>query len=464
MKNLFVITFYHLFICSGLFAQQTMITGSAPGAEGKKITLTKPGDLVTFVEKKITSTIVDSTGQFTLTCNPGETIYANIYINFHKSDIFLEPGRSYRVKIAPMDYNDYKEVNPFIQSQNLQMEIMTTLNDLNILITDFSSLYDSFILENFDALYRDRNKAKLDTFRVKVRERYNSETNPYFTQYMFYKLASLEQLTQSLNQVQLAKKYFVDKPVLYENLEYMDFFNSFFSKYMTVTSRELHKIDYLPLFRKPDPYTSFLKTLALDSLLKNEQLRELVLLKGLMEIFNMPNFNQNDILALLNAVQMRSKYPGNRVVAEDMIKYLTKLKPGTPAPDFTLLNLQKDSVSLKDFQGKPLLICFYATYCQGCLSEMDIMKTLYDKYKDRMYFVGISADKSFLTMRYFTSKKKEYTWTFLHIGDRSDLLKEYDVRSFPLFVLIGKNGMIYQYPADYPSSGLETTLAKLLEE
>jgi thioredoxin-related protein len=43
-----------------------------------------------------------------------------------------------------------------------------------------------------------------------------------------------------------------------------------------------------------------------------------------------------------------------------------------------------------------------------------------------------------------------------------NVLKDYDVRSYPLFVLIDKEGQIFKYPAELPSKGLDADLLKLL--
>jgi cytochrome oxidase Cu insertion factor (SCO1/SenC/PrrC family) len=47
---------------------------------------------------------------------------------------------------------------------------------------------------------------------------------------------------------------------------------------------------------------------------------------------------------------------------------------------------------------------------------------------------------------------------------RIDVLKDYDVRTYPLFVLIDKDGKIYKYPSRQPSDGLEADLQKILEQ
>jgi thiol-disulfide isomerase/thioredoxin len=233
---------------------------------------------------------------------------------------------------------------------------------------------------------------------------------------------------------------------------------------MTVTSTPIRKMNLLSFLRGPDPYKTIMKAMTADSILKNEQLRELVMLKGLLELYNNPSYNPEELLAVISAAKENSKFPENRVVAGNMISVLTKLKPGYEAPEFTLLNLDQEELSLRSLLGKPVVLCFWTTYCEGCLSEMDLIGPLFDAYGEKIHFISISADKYFSKMLYFINLKKDWVWTFVNIGDQSDVLKDYDVRTYPLFVLIDREGKIYKYPAEQPSNGLEADLQKILEE
>jgi len=457
--------FFFLFFSLSSFAQNTVINGIAPGAERKTVYLTTPGDLITFIEKPLASCLVDSTGHFTLSFNLNKTVYTIISIDFHRTELYVEPSKTYDLRIAPMSYDDNAEINPFIQSQNLSAQVAdTSLTELNRMIGSFNELYSAFLMQNFNALYRNHNKQLLDTLRIQLNQRFGMIESSYFVGHAIYKMAALEQLTKYFSQAQLINRYFTDKPVLYNNLEYMDFFNNFFSKYITATSTILHKTDCKTILKGPDPYGAFMKFMATDTLLKNEQVRELVMLKGMMELFNTQGYNQDEVLSVLNSSKNMSKYMDNRTVAGDMIEYLTKLRPGTMAPGFTLAGRDQKDVSLKNLKGKPVLLCFWTTYCEGCLSEMDLIKPLYDKYKENISFVSISADKYFSKMLRFINLKKDYVWTFLSAGDHPEVLKDYDVRAYPLFVLIDREGKIYKYPAGQPSNGLEADLQKILEQ
>jgi peroxiredoxin len=445
-----------------VMAQNTLITGNAPGAEGKTIRWFRYADLLTFREEQVASAVIDSSGEFSLTADPAETRYIAIEIDFHRTEFFVEPGKSYRLKVAEMDYNQAQEINPFISSQSLQADIINPgLNELNIWIQNYNAKYDQFLLDHFNQLYLERNRSLVDTFRLSINRMFSDVNILYYQDYMTYKTAGLEQLSRALNQYQLARKYFIDKPILYQNMEYMNFFNSYFTKYVTATSNVLRKADLTAIINGPQAFKVLLKTAAGDSILRNEPLRELVLLKGLLEIFY-SNINLQDrVIEVVREAETECKSPENKLVAKDLFLRLSRLRPGTAAPGFTLDDRNKKAVSLKEMKGKPVVLCFWTTYCQGCLSEMEMMAGLWPKYKDKVEFVNISADKDYVMMKFFIDRKPAYTWKFLHVGQNWELLKDYDVRSYPLFVAIDRQGNIFrQFPAPTPSEGLE----KLLDE
>jgi peroxiredoxin len=446
-------------------SQKITVQGVAPGAERKTIRISAPGDLLTYLEKPLAKATIDSTGNFTLSFQSDHTVLAILSIDFHKAEMLVEPSKHYSLRIAPMNYDDITEINPFLQSQNLSLEILRPEPpELNASVDRLNTLYSDFLMDKFKELYNDRNTILLDTFKNRLNREFSGVTNPYFKTNLTYKIASLELLTQSQTQWQVARKYFIDKPIFYFNVEYMDFFDNFFTKYITVTSNILRKVDYQSLLKNPDPCKTILKAMTADSLLKNEQLRELVMLKGMMELYNTPTYNQDQVLSVIKSASVTSKYPENRLVADNLYQLLTRLKPGTPAPGFTLKNRDHQMQSLQLFRGKPVVINFWTTYCEECLNEMDLLKPIYDRYKDRITFISISADKSFAKMQFFINLKKGYTWHFLCTEDQTEILKDYDVRSYPLFLIIDKEGNIGRYPAKLPGNGLESELQKFIGE
>ena len=61
------------------------------------------------------------------------------------------------------------------------------------------------------------------------------------------------------------------------------------------------------------------------------------------------------------------------------------VKPGEPAPNFQLRDMNGQVVSLSDLRGKVVLLNFWATWCGPCRIEMPAMERLYRTF-DRKDF------------------------------------------------------------------------------
>lgn len=54
---------------------------------------------------------------------------------------------------------------------------------------------------------------------------------------------------------------------------------------------------------------------------------------------------------------------------------------GAPAPDFTLTDLGGRRVSLSKLRGRPVLLNFWATWCESCEKELPDLKELHARLK-----------------------------------------------------------------------------------
>ncbi|MCX7549752.1 thioredoxin-dependent thiol peroxidase [Xanthomarina sp. F2636L] len=73
---------------------------------------------------------------------------------------------------------------------------------------------------------------------------------------------------------------------------------------------------------------------------------------------------------------------------------MTNLKPGDKAPDFTAKDQDGNSISLKDFQGKKLVLFFYPkASTPGCTAEACNLSDNYSRFQKAGYeILGVSAD------------------------------------------------------------------------
>ncbi len=64
------------------------------------------------------------------------------------------------------------------------------------------------------------------------------------------------------------------------------------------------------------------------------------------------------------------------------------------APDFALKTLDGQIVKLSDFKGKPVLLNFWATWCEACKKEFPAMQRLYSQLKgDGFEIIAVSVDR-----------------------------------------------------------------------
>jgi len=149
-------------------------------------------------------------------------------------------------------------------------------------------------------------------------------------------------------------------------------------------------------------------------------------------------------------------------------KLLTEILSLAFAPDFTMENIQGDSISLSDFEGKLVLLDFWASWCKPCRLANPKMVKLYEEFHEKgLEIISISLDGS---TRQTTARKDweeavktdKLTWTQVSElkGWESEIRNQYDFRSIPYTILIDVDGRIIGQNLDEYS--LEAKIAELL--
>jgi thiol-disulfide isomerase/thioredoxin len=151
---------------------------------------------------------------------------------------------------------------------------------------------------------------------------------------------------------------------------------------------------------------------------------------------------------------------------EDPLAYVPPELP-RPAPDFVVETLQGEDIAATEFNGKVVLVDFWATWCKPCRKSMPEIQKLYDKYRDRGFTVaGISIDEGedrAKKVQKFTGKLDVSYPIFLDAKDVPAWFT-YKVKAVPAMFLIDREGRIVaEWRGSIDHEAVENEVEKLVE-
>jgi peroxiredoxin len=118
---------------------------------------------------------------------------------------------------------------------------------------------------------------------------------------------------------------------------------------------------------------------------------------------------------------------------------LAEEESGTTAPDFELPDLEGNTKKLTDYQGKVVVLNFWATWCGPCVREMPMFQEYQDRYPD-MALLGVDEEESPETVRDFL-QKMGLTYTIL-LDEKAELGQSLRVNYLPTTFFIDEQGEI----------------------
>lgn len=433
--------------------ETSTITGRLLNGNGLTIRLMTYTDQVSYLRETILSQLIAEDEVFSFTFENNSVLYCWLDIEFQQVELFIQPGQSYEFEI---ELKNQSLSTSYYNRTGLPFKIIKDDDDhLNMSIQDFNQLYNDFLLNFTENTRQQSSKTAFDTFNQAISLRFQNATNPYFKNYIRYKTASMQLFMRIRSRDNIGLEYFTGQPVLYEHLEYMDFFHLYFEKYFLTNNKYFNYNKTYDLINGDASFSDICDSLKADPVLKDGDLGELLLLVGLKELYYVTGFKRNRVLLLVNEMAKNGASAESRKLAENLLIRYKRLQPGSLAPDFNLTGFDdKKDYRLADFSGKYIYLAFFESGNPACQSELGMITEIFEDYKDKVAFVAVSIDKDMTRLAEYL-KMAGLPWQVLLYGGSIDLLENYDASTYPHFLLIDDQGRIVRCPAPSPSENIQ---------
>jgi hypothetical protein len=137
--------------------------------------------------------------------------------------------------------------------------------------------------------------------------------------------------------------------------------------------------------------------------------------------------------------------------------------PGNTPPEFSLSDSDGKMITLKDFRGSYVILYFAKSDDRSSLMESGVLNMWQKKYINDLQVITVLTDKDFKAA-ITKMKNSGFNWVFLD-GSQADSLEYlYDIKMYPVFIFLDREGKIIASPAPFPSENLELMVSKLLQK
>lgn len=462
MKEL-IFSFLVAIICLNLRGSQTVqIVGNDTSYAGTELVFYKYSDLISETEAELARCKVASDGSFSFTFTIDEITYVFATPGIYKIHLYAEPGATYHVVLPPRQEKELSDfLNPYFSPTIVHLATVDfDEKELNSMIRMFNDTYQPFYNKHIMDVHNKRDFPELDKNIEQMDKPFSKSTNQYFNDYRKYRYGMLRYLAYQQKSRKIAETYFKGQPLLLNNPAYMDLFNKLFSKYLQYFSRSESGKQIAADISNRD-LTGLQKSLSSDTLIGNNDFRDLVMLKGMFDEFYNDAYSRSSLLAILDTFIVAKTNPILVPVAKDIRYKVTKLLAGFEPPAFKLYDTDSNLVGLDKFKGKYVYLNFCSCFSYACLNEFAALNNLSNKYKDKLQVVSVLVDNDISEVKSFV-KRSNYSWPFLHYGNQSTIIKDYDIRAFPTYYLIDPQGKLVLSPCPSPLENFEAHFFKVL--
>lgn len=451
-----------LFPILGISQAVTKITGYAPDYVGETVQLFEIEDYFSMREQLLATTTVKEDSTFNFQFFNDRTQKIIVKSNKNTGFLYIQPKGNYEVYLPSSNrYDAYRPLGNEVEIAFFNLD--TT--DINYQILAFDRWVNAFLGTYFPTKKANGSEfvMQLEKFKENAEKYYEKDTSVFLKTHVRFSIAALDdiQFAGARNRYEKFDFYVDNYPVIYGSDAYMSYINSFYSNLIPKLSKETNDKVYLGILKSSPTiiinalakeYTlrpTMVKTPKGDKMIGNARLRELIMIKGLSNVYYSPDYPKTNIIKILDSLSNHSIFVENKVIAKNLIYRLTELVPGAKSADFLLTTADNKVRTLSSYAGKHLYIHFFSADNKESIKEFELMKSIYERYKGDVAFISVFEKDETIT-----KKNREYIkslpWDVFELNKDDQFYKTFKPASYPFYVLIDQTGYIVSIPALSP--------------
>jgi peroxiredoxin len=447
--------------CAILAGQEVIIKGSGKGYFNAGLRFYVQSDPVTKRLKPLATVRCDENGKFSFgaACSGKATIF--IRSGIFKFHLYVTEGAVYELSLPDNILRPAgEEQEPFFIETELIPEVINNPKDVNNLIGVFDAEYNPVFNFVAESVFRNYRKDEIQKQISKLEKYSEPVAVPFYDDYVKCRMIMLNLVASSSKQTQALATQFINSGFSFENQAFTDLADQMFSGYFKTFSTAPSKNS----FDRAIAIASFqeLESVILKEIkINNKELADYIILLNLNSDYNERNLPGENVRKILSLMRSQSESGFVKNAASAILDRINSSLPGNYPPAFTLVDNNGKMKSLNDFRGKYMLLGFARADNMTSVTELSVVNMWQKKYLKELNVVTIITDNNFKTAAE-SLNKYGFSWTLLNGSDREDLEFSYDLKMYPYFLLLDRDGKVIANPCQFPSEGLELTINRII--
>jgi hypothetical protein len=446
-------SFISLIVFAPLFVaaqpKEATISGSAPEWAGREIRLLRITDPISRTEEQLSSIVIAADGSFNLAVKIENTECFHLSVNRYSAPVCIDPGQKLRIELLPNELNKLVDTWQKVNFEYAYLDLDSTSNAA--LMAKIDQSYYGFYNDNALLVGTRSLRQKVLEYEKANANRYAG--NAFMDTYMKYTIAEMK-LSNAMPKVDLYEAYLKNSALSIQNPSFYAFFDLFYASYFNAyDSRFGGKTIYNHL-TEGISFARLDSLLLKDQFLEREDIRQLVVLKSVAEVYTDKRYPR---AALLSITRILTANPSPTFIGDVARRLSDRIERSAAIVSLFDLGLDIDHDKFKTSEqssSTPVYLAITAPWSTESLKEMQLLEGLFGKYPLDFRIVEVSLAREGIA-------SPPAPWIQAKALDVRKFMESLDVYSIPGFAWFDKDGNLTVRDAVKPGSGLENELFKL---